>query len=183
MVRLSLKLLATAVGACFAFSVRAFVPGPTLAPLVEAVSPAVVCIRTQNADGGMRDGAGFIVSEDGLILSNDHVVKDAEQINMTLADGTVLKGYVVGRDGKTDVALLKAVTETPLPAVDFATSAGVRTGDWVLALGNPYGLGDGLCKAPRKMTFCKPTPWCIEATPAVRCLTWTGASSACPPRF
>ncbi len=141
MVRLSLKLLATAVGACFAFSVRAFVPGPTLAPLVEAVSPAVVCIRTQNADGGMRDGAGFIVSEDGLILSNDHVVKDAEQINMTLADGTVLKGYVVGRDGKTDVALLKAVTETPLPAVDFATSAGVRTGDWVLALGNPYGLG------------------------------------------
>lgn len=125
----------------FSFSVKAFVPGESFAPLIDAVSPSVVCIRALNAEGREKDGTGFVVSEDGLILSNDHVVKDAEQIEIFSQKKQPMKAYVVGRDTKTDVALLKAMTETPLPAVKFATSEGVRVGDWVLALGNPYGLG------------------------------------------
>jgi serine protease DegQ len=85
-------------------------------------------------------GSGVIVSETGLILTNDHVVASADEIEIALADGRKLSAKVVGTDPETDLALIKVDAED-LPAVTFAVSEKVAVGDVVLAIGNPFGVG------------------------------------------
>jgi serine protease Do len=86
-------------------------------------------------------GSGFIVDPSGLIVTNNHVIASAEQITVTLSDDTVLQAKVVGRDPVTDLALLKVDAKTPLPAATWGDSKKAKVGDWVLAIGNPFGLG------------------------------------------
>nr|WP_317134977.1 Do family serine endopeptidase [Brytella acorum] len=85
-------------------------------------------------------GSGFIVSPDGYIVTNNHVVKDADQVSVTLQDDTVLKAHIIGRDSRTDLAVIKVDPPHPLPTVAFGDSDKARVGDWVLAIGNPFGL-------------------------------------------
>jgi len=86
-------------------------------------------------------GSGFIVDPSGLVVTNNHVIDDADEISVTLQDHTTLKATVVGRDDTGDIALLKVTSDKPLPAVPFGDSDVARVGDWVLAIGNPFGLG------------------------------------------
>jgi serine protease Do len=86
-------------------------------------------------------GSGFIIDPSGLIVTNNHVIANAEQIMVTLSDDTTLQAQVVGRDAVTDLALLKIDAKTPLPAANWGDSSKARVGDWVLAIGNPFGLG------------------------------------------
>lgn len=86
-------------------------------------------------------GSGFIIEASGYIVTNNHVISDAVEITVLLHDNTPLKAKLVGKDGKTDLALLKVDTDRHLPSVSFGDSDKVRVGDWVLAIGNPYGLG------------------------------------------
>ncbi len=87
-------------------------------------------------------GSGFIVDPAGYIVTNNHVIQDADEITVMLQDNTVFKAKVVGRDTKVDVALLKIDPgKHPLTAVSFGNSDTTRVGDWVLAIGNPFGLG------------------------------------------
>jgi serine protease Do len=86
-------------------------------------------------------GTGFIIDPSGLIVTNNHVIEDAEHITATLNDGTILPAKLMGRDEKTDLALLKVNPKKPLPAAKFGDSDHARVGDWVIAIGNPFGLG------------------------------------------
>jgi serine protease Do len=88
-------------------------------------------------------GSGFIIDASGLIVTNNHVIDEAEQITVTLHDEQVLPAKIVGRDIKTDLALLRieSPTKTPFPFVAFGDSDTARIGDWVIAIGNPFGLG------------------------------------------
>jgi serine protease Do len=86
-------------------------------------------------------GSGFIIDPSGLVVTNNHVVEDADEITVTLNDGTALPAKLIGRDDKTDLALLKVVPKKPLPASHFGNSDKARVGDWVMAIGNPFGLG------------------------------------------
>ncbi len=86
-------------------------------------------------------GSGFIISADGFIVTNNHVIEGAEQIEIFLTDGTRLPARVVGADDKTDLAVLKVDTEKSLPFVEFGDSDSAVVGDWVMAIGNPFGLG------------------------------------------
>ncbi len=86
-------------------------------------------------------GSGFIVSDSGYVVTNNHVVDEADEIAVTLQDETRLIAEVVGRDPKTDLALLKVDAGRNLPVVRFGDSSRLRVGDWVLAIGNPFGLG------------------------------------------
>ena len=86
-------------------------------------------------------GSGFIVDPAGLVVTNNHVIDKADSITVTLQDGTDFKAEVVGRDTKTDLALLRINSSKPLPSVKFGDSDDTRVGDWVLAIGNPFGLG------------------------------------------
>ncbi len=86
-------------------------------------------------------GSGFIIDKDGFILTNNHVVDNADEIKVKLADGRELKAKVVGRDKKTDLALIKISSLFKnLPTLSLGDSSKIRTGDWVLAVGNPFGL-------------------------------------------
>jgi serine protease Do len=85
-------------------------------------------------------GSGFFISSTGHIVTNNHVIDKARDINVTLKDGRELKATLVGRDERTDIAVLK-VEGTGFPFVQFAPEAKVRVGDWVVAIGNPFGLG------------------------------------------
>src|SRR6202021_248269 len=86
-------------------------------------------------------GSGFIIDPSGLIVTNAHVIANADQITVTLSDDTVLQAQVIGRDTVTDLALLKVDAKTPLPAAAWGDSSKAKVGDWVLAIGNPFGLG------------------------------------------
>ncbi len=86
-------------------------------------------------------GSGFIIDPTGYIVTNNHVIADADQISVTLNDGTTLPARLIGRDEKTDLALLKVSPKKPLPAAKFGDSDHARIGDWVIAIGNPFGLG------------------------------------------
>ena len=86
-------------------------------------------------------GSGFIVDPAGFIVTNNHVIDGADEISVTLADNTTLKATLVGKDERMDLALLKVDSDKPLPAVAFGDSDQSRVGDWVLAIGNPFGLG------------------------------------------
>jgi len=86
-------------------------------------------------------GSGFIVDPAGYVVTNNHVISDADEISVILNDGTTLKAEIVGRDTKTDLALLKVKTDHPLKAVKFGDSDRLRLGEWVIAIGNPFSLG------------------------------------------
>jgi serine protease Do len=86
-------------------------------------------------------GSGFIIDASGLIATNNHVIADADEVTVILHDDTSLKAEIVGKDTKTDLALLRVKTDKPLTAVQFGDSDVMKVGDWVLAIGNPFGLG------------------------------------------
>jgi serine protease Do len=86
-------------------------------------------------------GSGFIIDPAGYVVTNNHVIDDADEITVTLQDGRKFTAKLVGRDPKTDVALLKIAGDGKLPALEFADSDKARVGDWVIAVGNPFGLG------------------------------------------
>ena len=89
-------------------------------------------------------GSGFIISAEGIILTNAHVIEGAEQIKVYLADQRVFPGEVLGIDAKTDVAVLKVKSDQPLPVVVLGDSERIRVGHWALAIGNPFGLDSTL---------------------------------------
>ncbi|MEM8793470.1 MAG: DegQ family serine endoprotease [Pseudomonadota bacterium] len=86
-------------------------------------------------------GSGFVISADGFVVTNNHVIADADEIQVNFPDGKSLTATLVGTDPKTDIAVLKIEPDEPLPFVKFGDSAISRVGDWVLAIGNPFGLG------------------------------------------
>ncbi len=85
-------------------------------------------------------GSGFIISADGLIVTNNHVVKGARTLSVTLDDGNVLPAKIVGADSRTDIAVLKVAASHPLPFIQLGNSRDVKPGEWVVAMGNPFGL-------------------------------------------
>ncbi|MEO7521959.1 MAG: trypsin-like peptidase domain-containing protein [Gemmatimonas sp.] len=140
----------------------------SFADIAERVTPAVVSVNTtrtarpnpnrlrNRAPQGMEDlleqfggqqpprtqrgeGSGFIMSADGYIVTNNHVVEDADQVNVMLSDGRSFRAKVVGRDSTTDVAVVK-IDARGLPTLPIGNDETVRIGDWVLAIGNPLGL-------------------------------------------
>lgn len=86
-------------------------------------------------------GSGFFIDADGHVVTNNHVVADAEKIEIMLKDGEIYQATLVGRDPKTDLALLKVKADRAFPFVSFGKSSEAKVGDWVIALGNPFGLG------------------------------------------
>jgi serine protease Do len=86
-------------------------------------------------------GSGFIIDPSGLVVTNNHVIADADEIKVILHDDTELDAELVGRDSKMDLALLRVKPKKPLPSVPWGDSDAARVGDWVLAIGNPFGLG------------------------------------------
>jgi len=97
--------------------------------------------RPNHAPKQLSSGSGFFISSDGFIVTNNHVVENAEEIKVVLKDGKELKATVVGRDEGTDLAVIR-VEGHDFPYVDFENSARPRVGDWVLAVGNPFSLGN-----------------------------------------
>ena len=156
---------------------------PSLAGVVEAVSPAVVSIEVMHKarpaftaqhgqgprvpeqfkrffgedfaerfgftpdfgpgsmvpSGGI--GSGFIIDAEGYIVTSNHVIANAETVTVILDDGSRLDAEIVGQDTRTDLALLRVESEEPLPSVPFAADDSTRVGDWVVAVGNPFGVG------------------------------------------
>ena len=86
-------------------------------------------------------GSGFVISEDGYVVTNNHVIEGADEILIEFFSGEELPAKVIGTDPKTDIALLKVETDQPLPFVPFGNSDESRVGDWVIAMGNPLGQG------------------------------------------
>jgi len=86
-------------------------------------------------------GSGFIIDSSGLVVTNNHVIADADEISVILNDGTKLNAELVGKDSKSDLALLRVHTDKPLKAVKFGDSDKLRLGEWVVAIGNPFSLG------------------------------------------
>ncbi len=86
-------------------------------------------------------GSGFIIDKDGLILTNNHVVEKTDEIKVTLADKKEFKAKIIGRDPKTDLALIRIEADTPLKPLPLGDSEKLEVGDWVVAIGNPFGLG------------------------------------------
>jgi serine protease Do len=89
----------------------------------------------------MGQGSGFIIDAEGYIVTNNHVVGDADRVSIELSDGRQMRAEVVGGDPQTDIALLKVDAGTPLPTVSWGDSDALRVGETVLAMGNPFGLG------------------------------------------
>lgn len=141
---------------------------PSFADLVEELSPSVVNISTTTKpdDNGLEPeedmmetaapefrhffengkkqealGSGFIIDKEGFIITNAHVINDAESIDVTLSDETVHEAKIIGKDNLTDIALIKINTQKELKPVRFGDSDKARVGDWILAIGNPFGLG------------------------------------------
>ena len=120
--------------------------------LAEAAKPSVVSLFPINLTGKGREfaservpnapgsGAGVIITPDGHIITNNHVVGDATEIEVRLSDKSKLIAQVVGKDPDTDLAVLKVTSDHPLPNATFGDSTTVRVGQWVLAVGNPFGL-------------------------------------------
>lgn len=105
-------------------------------------------------------GSGFIISKDGYILTNTHVVENATEIKVSLTDEKVYDAEVVGRDAKTDIALIKIKANGDLPTVPLGDSEELEVGDWVLAIGNPFGLDQtvtaGIVSAKGRMVGAGP---------------------------
>ena len=95
-------------------------------------------------EGGVKRialGSGFIIDPSGIIVTNNHVVGEAAKVEITLQDNTKYPAHIVGRDPRTDLAVLKIKADKPLPYVAFGDSSAAQIGDWVIAVGNPFGLG------------------------------------------
>ncbi len=86
-------------------------------------------------------GSGFVIDAEGLVVTNNHVIADADEISVVFNDGSKLKAELIGKDSKTDLALLRIKPDKPLKAVKFANSDKLRLGEWVIAIGNPFSLG------------------------------------------
>ncbi|WP_206453404.1 Do family serine endopeptidase [Aurantimonas marina] len=86
-------------------------------------------------------GSGFVIDPSGIVITNNHVIADADKITVNFPDGTQLEAELLGTDPKTDLAVLTVQPEAPLTAVQFGDSESLRIGDWVMAIGNPFGLG------------------------------------------
>lgn len=101
--------------------------------------------RNNPGDRGPRRsealGSGFVISEDGYIVTNEHVIRDADEIEVEFFSGERLPATVIGKDTNTDIAVLKVESDEPLPFVQFGDSDLMRVGDWVVAMGNPLGQG------------------------------------------
>ncbi len=120
--------------------------------LAEEAKPSVVSIFPLQAQGRARDtsgerlpnstgsGSGVILDPEGHILTNNHVVGDAAEVEVRFSDKSKLFAQVIGKDPDTDLAVLKVTADHPLPAARFGDSSGVKVGQWVLAVGNPFGL-------------------------------------------
>ncbi len=140
--------------ASLGFAAEAGAQFPSFADLAEKLTPSVVNIssfsqsETENSEGNTplseSLGSGFIIDGNGYIITNNHVVDKAESISVTLSDNTKTEARVIGKDPKTDLALIKIETKRPLNAVKFGDSDKIRVGDWVLAIGNPFGLGSSV---------------------------------------
>lgn len=140
--------------ASLGFSGEAGAQFPSFADLAEKLTLSVVNIssfsqsETENGEGNTplseSLGSGFIIDGNGYIITNNHVVDKAESISITLSDNTKTEARVIGKDPKTDLALIKIETKRPLNAVKFGDSDKIRVGDWVLAIGNPFGLGSSV---------------------------------------
>jgi len=122
-----------------------------LADLTEQLRPALVHVRVRRTPGKDGDeegpgeprrssGSGFIIEPSGLIVTNSHVVEDADSLQVRLADGRRFTGKVVGQDRRVDIALVKIEGATALPTLPLGDSNRVRVGEFVLALGHPFGL-------------------------------------------
>ena len=111
--------------------------------VVDKVSPSVVHVQvagSRNGRNAQGSGSGVIVSPDGLVLTNNHVIDGAATIELTLADGRAFKARVLGRDPDTDLAVLRGETTETLPAAQLANSKAVRPGQIAIAIGNPLGF-------------------------------------------
>jgi serine protease Do len=101
--------------------------------------------RQQNGEGHAHRssslGSGFVVDASGVVITNNHVIDGANEIEVIFTDGTKLKAEIVGKDAKVDLAVLRVKSPKPLAAVKFGDSEKSRVGDWVLAVGNPFALG------------------------------------------
>ena len=107
--------------------------------------------QQQRGEGGGEDrhverrsnslGSGFVVDPSGIVITNNHVIADANEITVIFTDGQKLRAKIIGKDSKVDVAVLKVDSPKPLKAVTFGDSEKMRVGDWVMAVGNPFGLG------------------------------------------
>ena len=89
-------------------------------------------------------GSGFVIDPEGIIITNNHVIADADEITVDFTDGSELIAEVIGTDPKTDIAVLRVKPEKPLQAVPFGKSSESRVGDWVMAIGNPFGQGSSV---------------------------------------
>jgi serine protease Do len=128
-------------------------PGGVQAPasfadLAERVAPAVVFVRTNQTHRygsrrvlGRGLGSGFVIDPDGLILTNHHVVENAARIDVSIGKDRRLRAQIVGADPPTDIAILR-IEARGLPALQLGDSNALRVGDWVLAIGNPFGLAN-----------------------------------------
>jgi len=118
-------------------------PGPKGSPFEEFFDDF---FDEDDKDGPPRKvsslGSGFVIDPGGLVVTNNHVIEGADEIIINFTDGTKLKvTKILGHDPKTDLALLKVEPKKPLKAVNFGNSSSMRVGDWVMAIGNPFGLG------------------------------------------
>jgi serine protease Do len=86
-------------------------------------------------------GSGFVIDAEGIVVTNNHVIADADEITVVFNDGSKLKAELIGKDSKTDLALLRVKPDKPLKAVKFGNSEKLRLGEWVIAIGNPFSLG------------------------------------------
>ena len=119
-------------------------PSLSLAPLVEKMSPVVVYIEVNGMNSFGRDtqmgqGSGFLISNDGYILTNHHVVQGSSSVEVRLSSEKTYKGTVVGIDDSLDIAVVK-INAKGLPYAKLGKSSDIRVGDWVVAIGNPFGL-------------------------------------------
>lgn len=135
---------------------RSQVSSNLIVKMVDQVGPSVVRINaarnSNNSRPGLFDGAdrplergtgsGFIFDEKGLILTNAHVVEDADEVTVVLKDGQQFPGTVEGADPLTDIAVIKIESEKSLPALDLGDSDSLQPGDWAIAIGNPLGLNN-----------------------------------------
>jgi len=128
------------------------IPGGVGVPFPEAPegSPLQEFFDENNPNNGLGEeqmqearslGSGFIIGADGTIVTNNHVIEGAEEIEVYLTDGTRLPAKIIGADDKTDLAVLKVEAGRDLPFVEFGDSDTAVVGDWVMAIGNPFGLG------------------------------------------